>query len=180
MYKREIPHSIFTHLKKFDQSWLTACITQAKPMVSSNCICCFGINLASFLIAIFHIDGSDVHTRPPYYKKRLSLFFFKYYQLLAAVHSHRQRVWAHPGTAARTLTIRPGVCECVSVINVDAGQWWERGWMTAWSTDVCGHVWGEKWNQHPPRTTHCIQYGSKWIGEHVDFRCLRVGPRRTA
>jgi hypothetical protein len=25
--------------------------------------------------------------------------------------------------------------------------------------------------------THCIRYGAKWIGEHVDFRCLRVDPK---
>ena len=42
-------------------------------------------------------------------------FFWKLDRFLRVVHSHQQRVWAHPGTAARTLTMGSGVSECTRV-----------------------------------------------------------------
>ena len=58
--------------------------------------------------------------------------FLKRGRILWVVCSHRQHVWAHFGTAARTLIMGSGVCECVCVWNVDAVRWWEWGWMSSW------------------------------------------------
>ena len=70
------------------------------------------------------------------------------------IDSHRQHVWGHSGTAARTLKMGSGVCGYgwelwMCVVNAGADRWWE--WVSTW---MCGRssvtVWScgwEKWKQ---------------------------------
>ena len=54
--------------------------------------------------------------------KNVETFFsLKRGLILRVVHSHRQRVWAPSGTAARTLIIWSGVCECARADNAVSG-----------------------------------------------------------
>ena len=103
-------------------------------------------------LVLVYDDGWLRNHRQLIIKHVEAFFSLKRGLILRVVHSHRQRVWAHPGTSARTLAIGPGVCE----------------------TSIQQNSY-----QNNLRTTHCIRYDPRRTGEHVNFRCLRVDPRRT-
>ena len=88
MYEREIHHKILTHLQKFDQ---LDSLHHARQTNGQQQLHSFGINLASFSIAIFYMNGSDFTPYPLILKNDQDFLFLKHNRLLRVIHSHRQR-----------------------------------------------------------------------------------------